>query len=128
MKLFGKGLAPLFRLTKNGKVSHLFGSCHIVPITDLHLSNNTISRLINPKKDDDFLIDFLKNKGTLITEPGIILSKYSYTLDTDKVEKNIRISQLKETYKGREMYDEKDFYKRFVKLYLTIQNEKKWKK
>lgn len=127
--LFGKGFAPLFRLTNSGKVSYLFGSCHIVPIDNLSLANS-ISRIVNPKKEDNYIIDLLKDRQTLITEPGIIFSKEIYTLDTPKVDRDIKIQQLKESDKIKRysgIINESDFYRRFVKLHQLDELDKIYK-
>jgi len=128
--VFGKGYVPLFRLTNGGKVSHLFGSCHVVPLNDLSLTNS-ISKILNPKKEDECIIDLLKGHKTLITEPGNIFTKDKYTLDSCQSERDNIINTLKNSdklvkYNG--IINEPDFYKRFIKLHEVIEKDKPYKR
>ena len=111
--LFGKYNAPLFRLTNNGNISHLFGSCHVVPISKLTLNNSLFQ--LNHKKEDDIIIDFLKGRNILITEPGNIF-KLSNTSTKEEI--------LNNALKYSDIINESNFYKRFVKLYQNSNNDK----
>jgi uncharacterized protein YbaP (TraB family) len=87
--------------------------------------------MINPRKEDDYIIDFLKDRQTLITEPGIIFSKDSYTLDTLEMERDMKIQQLKVSDKVKQytnIINEKDFYQRFIKLHQLVSPDKIYKK
>lgn len=100
MKLFEGGKAPLFRLIKDDKTSHIFGSCHIVPLYNLSLRPLfDFSHSKNHKPD--FIVDFLKNRKTLITEPGNIFEG--------------RLLHLEDRFNFQGMKDivnERDIYKR----------------
>lgn len=111
--IFDKCNVPLFRLKKDGRTSHLFGSCHVVPIYDLTLNNSLFK--LNHKKEDTIIIDFLKNRQTLITEPGNIF-KLSNTSTKEEI--------LNNAIKYSDIINEPNFYKRFVKLYQNSNNDK----
>jgi len=65
LKLFGNGHSPLFKISKDGRSSHIFGSCHIVPLKKLACTGNFSGNARNFS-----LLEFLANKHTLVTECG----------------------------------------------------------
>lgn len=124
--LFGRGNAPLYKLTFNNKISHLFGSCHNIPLNRLTFRRFPIA--VKQESDEDrYLIDFLKNKKTLITEPGYFhYNKNGYHLDSpDHTKDYIINTRANDVVKRKEIIDliyEPDICDRFYKLH-KFQNE-----
>ena len=116
-KLFSGGYAPLYKIINNlspNKVSYLFGSCHVVPLNDLSLNKNnnilninihTIYKQINKQihdtkdiqKEEDPIIDLLKNRKTLVTEPGNAFGSLSIHEVSDLMNTTYFYERLKKT-------------------------------
>ena len=116
---FNKGNAPLFKLSYNDKISYLFGSCHCISIDRLSLHGPF------SQKEDDFIIDFLRDRKTLISEAGNLFSNSEYNLDTTSHDRELMIQELRNNDKLRHYTDiinEPDFYRRFVKYHQINYN------
>lgn len=61
-----KYIRPLLRLKYGKRMSHMMGSCHCVKLSSLSFDGNIASSF----KPNYQLINFLKSRKTLITEPG----------------------------------------------------------
>ena len=106
---------PLFKITKNNKSSHLFGSCHSTSLDSLY-TGNYLAKLLGHENGNN-LINFLNNRGTLITEFGYHGNiKYYLDSDTDFKKKTINHSQDNELKSHEEIILEKDLYLRIQKI------------
>jgi len=119
-KLFNEGNTPLLKLTFNNKISYMFGSCHSVSLDKLLLNPFSMS------DDSKYLINFINNKKTLITECGYYNQNKIYKLDSPASLKN----EIIKTYQKKEILDqydnlinEYDFYHRLIKIFKWQKND-----
>ena len=108
---------PLFKISKGNKISHLFGSCHSVPLDSLYTGNYLAKLMGREDKKGNILINFLNNRGTLITEFGYH-GNTKYYLDSEVDFKNniIEHYQNNELKIHEEIILEQDLYSRIQKF------------
>src|SRR5437667_4856668 len=119
-KLFNDKTAPLLKFEYKDRISYLFGSNHIVPLQKLSTDPYNIFKR---ESSNDFLINFLKDKKTLITESGYIniFEKKRYHLDYKIDYKNEIIENIKKSPNLNKLDDiiniENDFYNQIIKMH-----------
>ncbi len=111
-----KYIRPLVRLKYRNRTSHMMGSYHCVELSNLSY-DGSIGSLADPNYR---LINFLKSRKTLITEPGTALGSNQYLDEvTEYSDHSAKLSQWKH------IYQEPNPYSKILSLYKNKLDDNK---